>query len=198
MEYPGLPPLAKVTVVVAVVLVAIAFKKIKSTSFPWLIPSGLCLSLFISFKAGFARADYHIVMAAGAYFLIALAMASLLDQRTGIAITVAAYVVWLGAFGILAGIRQTAERETFALQDLERPFFRLVRGFELRRNHAAGLHRIFAEANARIFAITPLQRLDGSVDLYPANSRSCLPQGTIGILALCFKAIPHILVGWIH
>jgi len=166
---PGSSPLAKVTVVVAVVLVAIAFKKIKSTSFPWLIPSGLCLSLFLSFKVGFVRADYHIVMAAGAYFLIALAMASLLDQRTGIAITVAAYVVWLGAFGILAGIRQDAERETFALPDLERPFFRLVRGFELRRNHASGLHQLFAEANARIFAITPLQRLDGSVDLYPAE-----------------------------
>jgi hypothetical protein len=166
---PGSAPLAKVAVVVAVVLVAIAFKKIKSTSFPWLIPSGLCLNLFISFKAGFVRADHHMVMAAGAYFLIALAIASLLDRRTGIAITVAAFVVWLGAFGILAGVRQTAERETFALQDLERPFFRLVRGFELRRNHAAGLHHIFAEANARIFAGTPIQRLEGTVDLYPSE-----------------------------
>ena len=165
----GSAPLAKVTVVVAVVLVAIAFIKIKSTSFPWLIPSGLCLSLFISFKAGFARADYHMVMAAGAYFLIALALASLFDQRSGIAITVAAFVVWLGAFGLLAAIRQIAEGETFAFQDLERPFVRLVRGFELRRDHAAGLHRIFAEANASIFARTPLQRVEGSVDLYPSD-----------------------------
>ena len=192
----GSGALAKVTVVAAVVLVAIASWKIKSSSFPWLIPSGLCLSLFISFKAGFARADYHMVMAAGAYFLIALALASLLDRWTGIAITVAAFAIWLVAFGLLYAIRQIAERETFAFQDLERPFVRLVRGFELHRNHSAGLHQMFAEANSRIYAGTPLQRVEGSVDLYPSDLSVLFAAGDEwAALYLCFKVIPHTLLG---
>jgi hypothetical protein len=124
---------------------------------------GMALHIFITFKAGFVRADGHAPVAVGTLLFIALAMSVTL--RAPIALCLAA-IVLVGWYGT------ERSNENIDLRSVARfvtnSYDRAISGVEIRLNNGV-LEENFRKANEEIRKEYPLGKINGSVDIYPTE-----------------------------
>lgn len=124
---------------------------------------GMALYVFITFKAGFVRADGHAAIAVGTLLFIALAMSTAL--RPAIALVLAA-IVLVGWYGT------ERSSENIDLRSVARfvtnSYDRAISGIEIRLDDGV-LDKNFRKANGAIRKEYPLGKINGSVDVYPTE-----------------------------
>lgn len=124
---------------------------------------GLALYIFITFKAGFVRADAHATIAVGTLLFIALAMSATLRPAIALFLAVIVLAGWYGTERSSENIdlRSVAGFVTNA-------YDRAISGIQLRLNDGA-LEENFRTANEAIRKEHPLGKINGSVDIYPTE-----------------------------
>lgn len=124
---------------------------------------GMAMYVFITFKAGFVRADGHAVIAVGTLLLIALAMCTTLRAPVAIFLMAIALVGWYGAEHSSENIRfRSIGRLVW------NTYGRVVSGIEIRSDRGS-LEEDFRSANELIRKEYPLGKISGSVDIYPTE-----------------------------
>ena len=118
---------------------------------------GLAAYFFVTFKAGFVRAD-HAAIAVGALLFVVLALATVLRPWAAAFLAFIVVVAWYGAQGRNAFIRYYV---TYA-------YHRTISGIQKRIDNDA-LREAFQRANEVIRKKYPLGTVTGSVDVYPTE-----------------------------
>ena len=136
----------------------------------WIAFVGLIWLLFVAFKAGFVRLDYHGVIAAGALLFAAYAVCLPSRPRAalpvlGIAIAVWAYMV-ATVVSFSPGIALD-QFPSFVLGQVADRWSATVTGLATRLGNPRRLDGEFAAAKASIRAQVPLPPVTGTVDIYP-------------------------------
>lgn len=130
----------------------------------WIILLGLVFTLFVSFKAGFVRADGHVFISTGALLLVAYIVSTLFPLRSALVITVLSMAIWFGVGSTFHSINGS-----FFVQRAQQAFQALKGGMDARVFTPDTLRQGFDAANARIRSEVPLPRVSGSVDIYPTE-----------------------------
>jgi hypothetical protein len=76
----------------------------------WLVFLGLVFYLFVAFKEGFVRQDYHILYSGGTFLLVALSLVALLEPGPAIAVAVIACLGWVAIEGSATTISAVVAR----------------------------------------------------------------------------------------
>ncbi|HEY0179049.1 MAG TPA: hypothetical protein VGC30_05395 [Dokdonella sp.] len=134
--------------------------------------AGICLYLFVNFKAGFVRQDAHMLIAGSALVLAALALAAFVPARAGLGFLL------LGAAGWIATERASMP---FGWRDVPARLLGAARvigaGLERRLATPGVLAAEFANANAALRGALALPALDGGADTYPAGQSYLFAHG---------------------
>lgn len=127
---------------------------------------GIAAYLFITFKAGFVRADGHQEIAVGALVFLSYTIATILQPRASIIIACIVLAGWV------AVEQETKDIEPITVMHrLRDAMFQVVNGVDARM-HPGLLDRRFTDAKAEIKAKFPLPKTAGTVDLYPNDLSS--------------------------
>lgn len=124
---------------------------------------GMALYVFITFKAGFVRADGHAAIAVGTLLFIALAMAATLRPAVALFLAATVLVGWYGT---------ESSTEDIGLHSVggfvTNVYDRTISGIQIRLSDGV-LDANFRKANEAIRKERPLGKIYGSVDIYPTE-----------------------------
>jgi hypothetical protein len=126
-----------------------------------IVTAGIAVYLFITFKAGFVRQDGHPIISIGALAIIAYALATMLQPKVALIVSVVALCGWWSVERQIADIRPQTVLERLHLASAM-----TVDGIDARM-HGDTLLRRFNYATEQIRAQFPLPATAGTVDLYP-------------------------------
>ena len=141
----------------------------------WAALLGMALTLWFAFKAGFVRQDEgHVLIAIRTLLLVAFCVCFYANFRSVTLVVAAAAITWASIansfFPIDVGFFQ--RRIWLALQGTEKGILERLTSKNI-------LAKRFYAANLEIKSAIPLAKVEGTVDLYPAELSAVFANGSV-------------------